>query len=211
VGAEGAAFVRMGGLLAFVAAALGVLYSVLFVLLLRGADALAPWVAIALAAGGLLTVAVLLALFEAVREFEPSLARLALVFGILSAAGAALHGAYDLANALHPDAATGARATIASLPSMVDPRGFATFGLAGLALLVFCRVLYLSPTRLRRLWWLAGLSGALLVVIYVGRLVIVTPTNPVVIGPAAIEGLVVNPLFYVLLGLEFRKGIAGAR
>ena len=43
-------------------------------------------------------------------------------------------------------------------------------------------------------------AGALLVVIYLGRLIILDPANPLVLGPAAISGLVVGPAWYAWLG-----------
>jgi hypothetical protein len=47
--------------------------------------------------------------------------------------------------------------------------------------------------------------GALLVVVYLGRLIILTPTNPLVAVPAALTGLVLSPLFYIRLGLELGR------
>jgi hypothetical protein len=48
-------------------------------------------------------------------------------------------------------------------------------------------------------------ADVLLVVVYLGRLIILTPTNPVVAVSAAAAGLVVNPAFYIWLGLELRR------
>ncbi len=49
-------------------------------------------------------------------------------------------------------------------------------------------------------------AAVLLVLTYLGRLVILTPTNPLVAGPAALVGLVVNPVWYIWLGRELRRG-----
>jgi hypothetical protein len=48
--------------------------------------------------------------------------------------------------------------------------------------------------------------GALLIGVYVGRLIVLTPSSPLVLLPAALTGFVVNPLWYVLLGLSLRRG-----
>ncbi|MDP9243568.1 MAG: hypothetical protein M3O77_00615 [Chloroflexota bacterium] len=52
----------------------------------------------------------------------------ALALGLAGALGAALHGGYDLANAINPPASD----PIANLPSPIDPRGLLTFGVSGL-------------------------------------------------------------------------------
>ena len=47
--------------------------------------------------------------------------------------------------------------------------------------------------------------GALLIVVYLGRLIVLTPSSPLVLLPAALNGFVVNPLWYGLLGLALRR------
>jgi hypothetical protein len=41
------------------------------------------------------------------------------------------------------------------------------------------------------------------VLIYLGRLIVFDATNPLLLGPAALEGFIVNPLWYIWLGLTF--------
>src|SRR5215475_8439652 len=55
-----------------------------------------------LLAGGLLALPVLLALYERVRAADGGLALLATLLGVAGALGAAIHGGYDLANAINP-------------------------------------------------------------------------------------------------------------
>ncbi|MBI2845597.1 MAG: hypothetical protein HYX86_03515 [Chloroflexi bacterium] len=46
-----------------------------------------------------------------------------------------------------------------------------------------------------------------LIIIYLGRLIVVTATNPIILIPALLAGFVLNPLWYIWLGLVFwRKG-----
>lgn len=57
----------------------------------------------------------------------------------------------------------------------------------------------------RGLAYLGYVSGVLLVLIYLGRLIILSASNPLVLGPAAIEGFIVNPAWYIWLGLALRR------
>jgi hypothetical protein len=41
--------------------------------------------------------------------------------------------------------------------------------------------------------------------VYLGRLVILTPTSPLVAVPAGLAGVIVGPFFYFALGLELRR------
>jgi hypothetical protein len=42
--------------------------------------------------------------------------------------------------------------------------------------------------------------------VYLGRLIVLDPTNPLVAAPAALTGLILSPAFYIWLGLELRRG-----
>ena len=121
------------------------------------------------------------------------------MFGLAGALAATLHGGYDLANAIHPpDQAS-------SLPSAIDPRGLGTFGIAGIAMLAFAYLMGRDASFPRNLSYLGYLSGALLIVIYLARLIILSATSPLVLLPAAIEGFIVNPAWYVWLGFALRR------
>jgi hypothetical protein len=52
------------------------------------------------------------------------------------------------------------------------------------------------------------LLGGLLIVVYLGRLIVLTPSSPLVLGPAALTGFILNPLWYLLLGMRLRRGAA---
>ena len=47
--------------------------------------------------------------------------------------------------------------------------------------------------------------GGLLIVVYLGRLIILTPTNLLVAIPAAVTGLALSPIFYIWLGIHLRR------
>jgi hypothetical protein len=108
--------------------------------------------------------------------------------------GAAIHGAYDLANAINPPGVT------TDLPNAVDPRGFLTFGVSGLGVFVLSALALRSAEAPRGWAWLGALLGALLVVIYLGRLIVLDATSPLILAPAALTGFVVSPAWYIWLG-----------
>lgn len=138
------------------------------------------------------------ALYRRLREVDAGFALVGFMFGFAGALGSTIHGAYDLANVLHPPATLAA-----DLPSAVDPRGVLTFGLSGLALLVIARLMSRGGGFPASLALLGYASGVLLVLIYLGRLVVLDPASPLVLGPAALEGFVVNPVWYIWLGMTF--------
>jgi len=192
-------FDRTAGLAAILAALVGLLYSVSFVILQN-----ALLSSLCLMIGGLLSLVALVALFERLSEVDAQAAMLGLMLGAVAALGATIHGGYDLANVLNPPGALPDGA--ASLPSQVDPRGLLTFGVAGLAVLLAGLLMRRHPAFGRGFTALTFVLGVLLIVVYLGRLIVLTPTSPLVLLPAALTGFVVNPLWYGLLGLNLRRG-----
>jgi hypothetical protein len=192
---------RAAGLAALAAAATGLLYSISFVLVSRVSPAAGGLLsALFLVLGGLLTVVVLAGVYDRRREARPALALLVVVLGAAGALGAAIHGGFDLANAIHPPGALSA-----GLPNAVDPRGMLTFGVAGLAVIGLGLLIGGGPGRL------GYFTGALLIVVYLARLIILSPTNLAVLLPAALAGFIVNPVFYAWLGLWLLRPSEGAR
>ena len=61
----------------------------------------------------------------------------------------------------------------------------------------------------RALGWLALILGALLVVLYLGRLIVLDPTSPLILGPAVLTGFLLNPAWNVWLGLSLWQGQTG--
>jgi hypothetical protein len=180
-------FRRLAGTSALLVAATNLGYSLSFLVVRPdNPDAGGALASAFLLVGGLLALPVLLALYALVKEGQPELALLGTVLGVLGAAGAAVHGGYDLANAINPPA------TILDTPNAVDPRGLLTFGVGGLALLVYAAAL--AP---RRLAWLAAGLGVLLVALYVLRLVVLDADNAAILAIAALVGFVLSPLWYL--------------
>ncbi|MEK7872458.1 MAG: hypothetical protein AAB502_01210, partial [Chloroflexota bacterium] len=106
-----------------------------------------------------------------------------------------------LANVINPPTAA-----VPDLPSGVDPRGLATFGLAGVAVFVVGWLMGRSGDFPKGLGYLGYLLGVFLVVVYLGRLIVLSPASPLVLGPAAVTGFLLNPVWYVWLGMAIWRG-----
>ena len=187
-------FERFASICALVAGVVGLLYARSFVILhntlLSG---------LFLMLGGLLATAVLLAVYHRVRATDATFALWAVLLGITGALGAAVHGGYDLANALNTPTNT-ITETIASLPNPIDPRGFLTFGVAGLGLFVLSWLIGRSGRFPRGLHYWGYLLATLFLILYLGRLVLLSPTNLLVFIPVLLSGFLVNPVWYLWLG-----------
>jgi hypothetical protein len=201
---KSASFERFAGLLAILAGISGFLYSVSFIVIARSNPQLGGLLsALFLMLGGLLASAVVVALYERLRATDESFALWVLVLGVIGAAGSAIHGGYDLANAINVPESNAA--ALANLPSQVDPRGLLTFGVAGLGILIASGLIVRSGQFPRNLGLLGYLLGFLLVVIYLARLIILDPTNPLVVAAVLPTGFILNPLWYLWLGFTLRR------
>ncbi|MDP9296705.1 MAG: hypothetical protein M3O88_08455 [Actinomycetota bacterium] len=194
-------FERFAGICAIVVGAGGFAYAIAFVTILNGGGNSAEKASsVFLLLGGLLSTAVLVGLYERLRVRGGAFALWALLLGVVAAIGSAVHGGYDLANAInHPK-------TNLSLPSSVDPRGLLTFGVTAIAALVVGWLILRTGAFPRNLGYLALASGVLLIVIYLGRLIVLDPKSPVLLVAALLAGFIVDPAFYVWLGMELRRG-----
>jgi hypothetical protein len=197
-------FQRTAGLAAILAALVGLLYAVAFVVLQN-----ALLSSLCLMVGGLLSLVVMVALFERLGEADAQAAMLGLMLAAVAALGATIHGGYDLANVLHPPADL--PAGVAALPSPIDPRGLLTFGVAGLAVLIAGGLMRRHPRFSPGFAALTFVLGGLLIGVYLGRLIVLTPASPLVLLPAALTGFVVNPLWYLALGLSLRRSETSAK
>ena len=200
------AYERLAGLGAMAAGAGGLVYSVAFL-----GGVVAGWApelglavaSVALMLGGFLSVMVLVVLYRRLLESAAAIGLLGLMLVAIGATGAMVHGGYDLANTVQPPA-TDVFAE-AGLPSPIDPRGLLTFGLSGLGLFVLAMQSRRSGTLPRNLAGLGVAAGLLLIAVYLGRLIVLDPTNLLVAMPAGVAGLIVSPAFYLWLGIELRR------
>lgn len=199
--AAGASFERFAGGCAILAGLVHFLYAVAFVVINRSAPALgATLSALFLLLAGLLSMAALTGLYQHLRQGDNGFALWALLLGSIGTLGAAIHGGYDLANTLNPVAGYAA-----DLPSQVDPRGLLTFGLVGVSLFIFAWLMGRQGQFSKNLVYAGYLLAALLVVIYLARLIILDPANPALLVPVLAAGFVVNPGWYIWIGLSLRR------
>ena len=181
----------------------GFLYSLFFVIYLNnGSNTAATLADLLLMGAGFGVTAVLIAVFRRLRETDAGFALFAVLLGVVGAAGSGLHGGYDLAVQVKNPAGT--VSDLAANPT--DPRGLATFALAGLSLLLISWLIVAGADLPRRLGYLGLLGGVLLVVIYVGRLTVFNPKNPFLLTVAVVSGFVVNPAWFAWLGMVLLRG-----
>jgi hypothetical protein len=181
-------FERFAGWLSVLAGLGGAGYAVAFVVLKD-----AGLSALFLVLGPLFAIGGLVAVFERVRGVDAGVATIAIVLGAFGSLAASTHGAYDLANVLHPPA------SLPDLPSAVDPRGYASFALNGLT---FALIGWLARRTSELPGWVGPLGmvlGVVLVVTWLGRLIVLDASSLLVLGPALVAG-VLSPVFFLLLG-----------
>jgi hypothetical protein len=197
-------FEGFAGLCAILAGVMGLLYSLSFLVLKN--DAL---IALFLLLGGVFTTAALTALYQRLREVEATFALWGFVLGLTGALGATIHGGYDLANAINPPKAD--VLALNNLPSQLDPRGLLTFGIAGLGVLVLAWLMGRSHAFPAGLSYLGLTLGVLSVVIYLVRLIILDPAaSPLIPAALALTGFIVNPAWYIWLGMTLWRERAPA-
>lgn len=193
-------FERFAGICSVLVGVFGFIYSAAFLILVVAGKApelgelLSP---LFLMLGGLCSIVVLVALYNRLKETESAFALLGLLLGVIGAMGSTIHGGYDLANSINPPVtATG------DLPSQINPRGLLTFGVSGITLFILAWLMGRSGRFWKGLHYLGYLSAALLVILYLGRLIVLDPTNPAIVLPAVLAGFLVSPALYIWLGIK---------
>ena len=194
-------FERFAGWTAVLAGISGFLYSISFIVLKN--DMLS---ALFLMLGGLFSIVALTGLYQQLRGTESGFALLGLLLSLSAALGSGIHGGYDLANALHPPATLNA-----DLPNPIDPRGLLTFGIAGLGLFLLSWLMTQEMSIPRSLAYLGILSAILMIVLYLGRLIILQATSLAIVIPALLEGFIVNPIWYIWLGLTLMRNYTASK
>lgn len=189
-------FERFAGYCAILAGIAGFLYSVAFIIL--RSDMLS---ALFLLLGGLFATAGITALYERLREADSSFALWGFLFAFVGAFGSVIHGGFDLSNALHPPATLNT-----DLPNAIDPRGLLTFGIAGAGLFVFSWLIVGGKSLPRNLGYLGYLSAIFMIILYLGRLIVLQATSLVIVIPALLEGFIINPIWYIWLGVVLLRG-----
>jgi hypothetical protein len=133
-------------------------------------------------------------LYQRVRATDEGFALWGLLLGVGGASGAAIHAAFDLANYVNPPQ------TPFDYASPIDPRGFLTFAIAGLAAFVLSWLVVRGGVLPRGLGYLGLVSGVLLVALFLAYMLTVNALNPLVFGLILASGLL-QPIWYLWLGL----------
>lgn len=192
---KSASFERLAGTCAILAGIFGFLYALVFLIIARNSpDPGRLLSGLLLFIGALFATGVYVALYQRLRETDPGLALWALLLGTAGAVGSMVHGAYDLANGIQPPAA------LPDLPNPIDPRGVLTFGLTGVSVFFMAWLMGRTAPFPRGLQYLGYVLALLLIVLYVDRLIILDATNPLIAGPAALTGFLLNPAWYLWIG-----------
>ncbi len=188
---------RFAAVAAVLAGIAGFLYALAFIVIQRNSAETGAFLsALFLLLAGLFTTAALVGVYERLRQSDAAFALWAVLLGIAGALGSLIHGGYDLANTINPP-----RTLSADLPSQIDPRGLLTFGLAAIGLFVISWLILKGGQLPKGLGYLGYLSALLLMILYMGRLVILSPSSSIIVVPAIVNGFLVNPVWYVWLGV----------
>jgi hypothetical protein len=193
-------FAQFAGACAIAVGAAGVAYSIAFVMELRGGGRIASLAAaLFLLIGGLVATPVLVAVYDRLRAFAPAVALWGLLIGVIASIGTLIHAGFDLAKVVNrPDRGLG------DIPNPIDPRGLLTFGLSSIGVAIVAWLILRSGAFPRALGWLGAALSVLLMVVYLGRLIILDPENPLLLGAAALTGFLANPAWWIWLGIELR-------
>lgn len=201
-------FDQFAGGATIAAGVINFIYAIAFVVIARSNPQLGGLLsALCLLLSGLLVTTMVTALYQRLRVVDGAFALWALLLGLVGALGAAIHGGYDLGNAINPPAIGSDLVTnLAALPSQIDPRGLTTFGVMGIALLVFSWLMRHQRDFPKGLVYLGYVFAILFIILYLARLIIFNPANPLLLIPVLVTGFVVNPVWHIWLGLVLRRG-----
>ncbi|MGQ0802805.1 MAG: hypothetical protein ACT4PI_02910 [Actinomycetota bacterium] len=187
-------FERFAGWCALLVALASVVFTIAFSVVVEEAEREAVWVSFTtLTVAGLVTVPVIVALWARLGTAEPQFALVALAVGLAGVIGSSVHGAYEIGVLSKPG-----KPDLSALPNFADPRGFLTFAVTGLALILFGWLAWDGGFP-RRVAQLAVAAGVLLVVLYIGRITVLEPKTNFIKVVALTSGLVVSPAFYLSL------------
>lgn len=189
----------MAGLDGILAGISGFLYAYSFIILPRSNPTMAAFFSgLFLLTSGLFAIKVIIAVYLRVREFNSGYAIFALNMSLFGAFGMIIHGGYDLANTINPPNLN--LPNLASLPSQIDPRGLLSFGVMSMGLFINSWLLKMDKRFPKTLALVGTVSAAFLLILYLGRLILLAPTHPVILYSAIINGFIVSPLWYIWLG-----------
>ncbi|MDQ2951996.1 MAG: hypothetical protein M3R54_07005 [Chloroflexota bacterium] len=187
--AADSAFRRRGGFAAYLVAAFSIAYAIVYLGLVRtdATNAGAATLSWALIAAGALAAAMATAALASFIGGAAGtfLAALGVGYSLLAAA----HGAFAAISIIQGFAEPGISPT--------DPRGFATFGLAGGWMLI-SRLELRQRTDLRGVYWQLAVAGGIdLIVLFVAT---VFSWTPLILLAGGLASLILGPAFWLMTG-----------
>jgi hypothetical protein len=123
-------------------------------------------------------------------------ALLGFLLGIGGAGGATVHAAFDLNNNLHPPQVPFGYA------NPIDPRGFLTFVITGLALIILSWLILRDRKLPTPVAYIGFVLGGLQVLLYLAYLILFDAANPLVLVLVIATGLL-QPVWYLWVGRVF--------
>jgi hypothetical protein len=197
--AQVAGFDRFAGGAAIITGVFSIAYAVAFLILKIN------WLAdLFLATGGLLSTAVVTAIYQRVRQTDAGLALWGVLLGFVAGMGTAIHGMYNLTNDINPPPA-GLR-DLSALPLSIDPRGLLAFGIAGVSVGIFAILIRRGGLLPKGLGNLGCVLSALLIALYLGTLLTNNDTHSLaVLIPGGLASLIVNPAWYLWTGMALNS------
>jgi len=183
------AFIRRGGLAAYAVAAFSVLYAIVYLGFVRTDATNANAAAVSWALIGLGALSAAFATGAVGAYIGGQIGTFITGFGIAYSLLSATHGVF---------AAIGDIQGFADLDlSPTDPRGFATFGLAGLWLIVVSRELARRTDLRPRYAQLATIAGIDLLLLFVGTVI---GNTPLILVTGGLASVVLGPVFWAMTG-----------
>jgi hypothetical protein len=199
VASQSVAFDRFAGVSGIVTGVSSLLYAAFF-LLTKGQlyTYLPPFF---LALGGFLALPLALAVYSRVRDADPRFALYALLLSTVGNLAAAVHGVYGLALVLPK--AQGGSDTLVFEP---DPRGFLSFGVTGVSVLIFAWLILRSGAFPRVMGYTVGYTGYVLgialVALFLGTLLVDNAASNFILVPGGIASVIGTPVWSIGLGLR---------
>ena len=186
---EGDTFVKRGGFAAYAVAGLSILYAIVYLGFVRPDPADAEAAAISWTLLGLGALAATFATAAVGVYVGGTIGGFIRAFGVAYTLLSATHAAYS---------AIGIQQGFADLDlSPTDPRGFATFGLAGVWLVVVGRELARRPDLRPRYAQLATVAGIDLLLLFVATVI---GNTPLILVTGGLASVVLGPAFWAMTG-----------
>ncbi|HKD75888.1 MAG TPA: hypothetical protein VKB76_10345 [Ktedonobacterales bacterium] len=194
-----AGFDRFAGGAAIVTGVLSLAYAVAFLILKIN------WLAdLLLAIGGLLSTAVITAIYQRVRQTDAGFALWGVLLGFVAGMGTTIHGMYNLTNDITAPPAS--LHDLSAVPLAIDPRGLLAFGVAGLSVGIFAMLITRGGQLPKALGNLGYVLSVLLIALYLGTLLTNNDTHSLaVLIPGGLASLIVNPAWYIGVGFVLSK------